>query len=989
MSERELPPLRVSLLGDSKGYDKVMKSAIAQAQQLNSIFSRFNLNAPLTQARQLTAALKGMNNANLNQFKSQADALITRFQNLDRILNTIQKKTFGKGLGGGGSGAWAAAAASISRSIADAVKASAPQIGQSVRQALKSAAQVMDTVAKQFARTMQTGAKTVGQAIVQAGRVAAAAMSAAASVLSSAIRTAGAVASTAIRAAGQAISRAIVTAGRVAASAITAASRMYGSTTAMISSVSRSLIGGLASVGRTVGSVLSTSIRSAGQVANAAIRGGSQMGAAAIRSAGQVAAASIRSRSSGGGGGGGGGLGGGLSSRADIYMHANAMRALTQQSKGLLDMAVSFEQNQVAIQAFTGSARQAADVMKEIQDYALTSPYQTLQLADAARNMMAYGQSSKDTIANMKMLGDVAGGSQQRLDLLMYAMSQVTSLGKLQGNELRQLTEQGFNPLRTIAEHTRRANESMEQAMQRVNKAKEDGLITSKDVIEALKAETSGAGRFTDMANKMNSSLGGMISQLRELFQKVGLGIMKSLEDDMKKSLAKAIQLAKAISAWFDDPNNYETVQQIARMIKLVFVAILAFHGLGLAIAMIKWWISSAVSTLRGLSIVLLPIKLVLRSIVPIVTMLFQAFMFLLSPVGLIVAAIGLAAAGIIYFSGAGSEMLGFLSGKFQELGNIAVPVIQGITKALMQGQFQEAGQLAMLGLELAFRVGFREIYGIGRSFITGFLNAWTDMYTGLAINTTLGFTNVVNAFAGAGVALQNAFSIVVVSIQSLWDGIVTYIQGKWLYIKSFFDSSMNYNAEMDKLKTEAESRKITRQEDLDKTVNERGKALETANKGRTDYAQGMASIMQNEADRVKTERESADNTAKNAFDSRIGTIKTEMADVMQTIKRGTEEMGPPKPEPPRGPDYKPKFGLGASGGMAGYKASDAMSAYSGDYTKKAAEQAERVRQMRAGGPSQTPTVTQLITANTLLQLIAKNTAIGQTVVQAAGFTTP
>ena len=105
MSERELPPLRVSLLGDSKGYDKVMKSAIAQAQQLNSIFSRFNLNAPLTQARQLTAALKGMNNANLNQFKSQADALITRFQNLDRILNTIQKKTFGKGLGGGGSGA--------------------------------------------------------------------------------------------------------------------------------------------------------------------------------------------------------------------------------------------------------------------------------------------------------------------------------------------------------------------------------------------------------------------------------------------------------------------------------------------------------------------------------------------------------------------------------------------------------------------------------------------------------------------------------------------------------------------------------------------------------------------------------------------------------------------------------------------------------------------------------------------------------------------
>jgi len=990
MSERELPPLRVKILGDSSGYNKAIGTAIAQAQQLKSVCDRISFVGATTQAKQLTAALRGLNTQNLRGLFNQVDTLITRFRNLETILNNIQKKTF-SGKGGGG-GMWAAAASSIAKSMADAVKAAAPHLGQSVKAALVSASKIMDSVAKNFAKSMQSGAKVAGAAITQAGRTVAATISAAASVLSSAIRTAGMVTAAAIRSAGQVMSRAIVTAGRTAAAAISAAARAYGTTLTVLGGVTRSLISGVASMGRTVGGVISTSIRSASQVMNAAIRGGSQMGAAAIRSAGQVAAAAVRtSGSRGGGGGGGGSMGGGLTSRADIYMHSNAMRALTQQSKGLLDMTIRFEQNQVAIQAFTGSARQAADVMKEIQDYALISPYQTLQLADSARNMMAYGQSAKDTIANMKMLGDVAGGSQQRLDLLMYAMSQVTSLGKLQGNELRQLTEQGFNPLRTIAEKTRKANETMEQAMQRVNKAKEDGLVTSKDVIEALKAETTGTGRFTDMANKMNSSLGGMINQLKELIQKVGMNIMKALEDDMKKSLTKAIQLAKAISAWFDDPNNYETIQQIARMIKLVFTAVLAFHAMGLAVAMVRWWIGSALSTLRGLSVLLLPIKMLFASIIPIIGMIGSALAFLMSPIGLVIAGIAVATGAILYFSGAGSAMLGFLGGKFEELKGIVIPVIQGITKALMQGQFQEAGTLAMLGLELAFRVGLREVYLIGRGFITGFLNAWTDMYTGLAVNTTLGFVNVVNAFAGAGVTLQNAFSIIISSIQGMWDNVVTYIQGKWLYIKSFFDRGMNYQQEMDKLQADAENRKVTRQADLEKTMSERGRALDEANKGRTDYAMGMTNIMQKEAERTKQERASADMTAANAFDSRIGTIKTEMADVMQTIKRGTEEMGPPKPEPPRGPDYKPKFSAGlAGGGGATYKASDAMSMYSSEYSKKAAEQAERVRQMRAGGTaSQSPTVAQLIFTNTLLGQIVKNTQTGQVNLTASGLSTP
>lgn len=677
---------------------------------------------------------------------------------------------------------------------------------------------------------------------------------------------------------------------------------------------------------------------------------------------------------------GGSGLGGGLTARADIYMHANALRNLAQSGRGLLDIGIQFEQSQTGIAAFAGSMADAALIMKEIQQYAIASPYQTAQLADMTRNMMSYGVASGDALQNIRMLGDVAGGSNLRLERLSFAMSQISSMGRLQGQELRQLTEQGFNPLETMSRHTGRS-------MLELKKIMEDGGITAQHVTEALKIETSQGGRFAGMAERMSKTVSGLTNQLREMGQLAVLKFFKIMENDLKKALTRAVEFGKAISTYMDDPDNYAFLVQIGQMIKLIGVAVASFHILGMGVAVFRWWLGSAYSTIKGIMLLLSPIRWVIQAAVMAVASLASIFSFLMSPIGLVLAAIVGVTAAVIYFTGIGSQMAEWMSAKFSELGAIVKPVIDGIVKAISQGQFSEAGKLAMLGIELAFRVGVRELYMIWNGFITGFLNAWTDMYTALAINTGLGFIRVVNAMAAAGVSIQDTMGFIQTGIMGVWDYLTTYIEKKWLYIKSFFDSSMDYNKELAKIEEEAKAREITREQALNKAMLERQVALDAANKERMDHAQGMADIIQKEADREKEARTEAANRGVAEYDNRIADLKTQIADLQQIIKRGPEEMGPPKPEDTNAPAYTGK-GFDGLGGMGkrGLTPETAMTATSAEFNKKMAEQAERFRMARAGTKQQNPQLNAQLNTNALLQQLINITSGKPTInLQSAG----
>ena len=302
----------------------------------------------------------------------------------------------------------------------------------------------------------------------------------------------------------------------------------------------------------------------------------------------------------------GSGMGSGLTARADIYMHVNALRSLSQSGKGILDVHANFMQAKAGIEVFTKDAQKANSVMSELMDYAKATPFSIAGIAEETKNMMARGVATDLAVDSIKRLGMVSGGSQERLNRLSLAFSQIMTKGKLMQQDLNQLAEQGFNPLATIARASLKPNQQFEERLAEVTRAKEQGLVTSKHFAKALELETSKGGYYANLLNRMSKEVGGLTSRLREMFLEMKLDVMAILDEQIKTALKSAIMYVSMLTNWIK--NNKEATKRIVEMGVRVLSAAVAFHALGLAIAMLRWQLTTMMSIVRAVRFALFPI---------------------------------------------------------------------------------------------------------------------------------------------------------------------------------------------------------------------------------------------------------------------------------------------------------------------------------------------------------------------------------------------
>lgn len=282
--------------------------------------------------------------------------------------------------------------------------------------------------------------------------------------------------------------------------------------------------------------------------------------------------------------------GSGLGNRADLYMHTAGIRNVASLASGFVNAMAEWQQMSVQMEGFTGSAKEASRVMQELQTHAIQSPYGLQEIANSTRLMMAYGQETNTAIEITKRLGDVAGGSNEKLARLSLGMAQITSMGKLQGQELRQLTEHGFNPLMTMAKGTAADPsdpESVKKRYAELDAMKRKGLITSEAVIAALKVETSMGGKFYGMSERMSKTVMGLTQQIKEYIVVAQRIFMESIQADLEKSLRSVVNYLKATIEWMK--TNKEAVRGWAILAKNVAVGVVAFHAAGIAIAGLSW----------------------------------------------------------------------------------------------------------------------------------------------------------------------------------------------------------------------------------------------------------------------------------------------------------------------------------------------------------------------------------------------------------------
>lgn len=171
-----------------------------------------------------------------------------------------------------------------------------------------------------------------------------------------------------------------------------------------------------------------------------------------------------------------------------------------------------------SFETLTGSAEKGRKVFMDLKKMGATTPFEVTDLAKATQTMLAFGINVDKTQGYLKMLGDVSMGNRDKLSGLALAFSQVQSTGRLMGQDLLQMINQGFNPLTIIAQKTGKSMSVLKKEM-------EDGKISAEMVADAFKTATSEGGLFYQGMDRGAKTLGGTFSTLMDNIKMMAAGL--------------------------------------------------------------------------------------------------------------------------------------------------------------------------------------------------------------------------------------------------------------------------------------------------------------------------------------------------------------------------------------------------------------------------------------------------------------------------------
>lgn len=94
------------------------------------------------------------------------------------------------------------------------------------------------------------------------------------------------------------------------------------------------------------------------------------------------------------------------------------------------------EQYMASFTTMLGNADKATEMVAGLKDFAAKTPFEFTDLASGAKTLMAFGIASDDVTDRLKMLGDVSQGNAETFNSLTLAFGQVSSAGKMSGQDL-------------------------------------------------------------------------------------------------------------------------------------------------------------------------------------------------------------------------------------------------------------------------------------------------------------------------------------------------------------------------------------------------------------------------------------------------------------------------------------------------------------------------------------------------------------------------
>lgn len=235
-----------------------------------------------------------------------------------------------------------------------------------------------------------------------------------------------------------------------------------------------------------------------------------------------------------------------MSEMQSILAKIGGTAAFIGLGKQIMDVRNEFQQLEIAFGTMLKSTEKASSLMKDLTKFAAETPFGLQSAASGAKQLLAYGSTADSVIGELTMLGDVAAGTGQSINDLVYLYGTLRTQGRAYLMDIRQFAGRGVPIYDELAK------------VLKINKDEVNGFVSAgkvgfAEVEQAFKNMTSQGGLYGGLMEQQSKSIGGRLEALKDNLD----SIFNTIGKDSEGAIYGAIDGASILV------ENYETVGKV------------------------------------------------------------------------------------------------------------------------------------------------------------------------------------------------------------------------------------------------------------------------------------------------------------------------------------------------------------------------------------------------------------------------------------------
>lgn len=204
----------------------------------------------------------------------------------------------------------------------------------------------------------------------------------------------------------------------------------------------------------------------------------------------------------------------------------------TGMAGGILNMGIAsvqaaaqMRQYEIAFQTMLKSAEAGTQMLRDLQQFAAETPFDVPGVVQAGQQLMAFGFKAEEIVPMLTNLGDAASGlglGTEGVSRLAYALGQMQTSGKLNAQDMMQLTSAGISAWDMLAQAAGKTVAEMKDLCSK-------GAIDSKAAVQTIVAGMN--EQFGGMMAKTSDEVAGLLANIEETAGNTSAAVGKYLTE--------------------------------------------------------------------------------------------------------------------------------------------------------------------------------------------------------------------------------------------------------------------------------------------------------------------------------------------------------------------------------------------------------------------------------------------------------------------------